>query len=93
MTFEDEWGYNPDHVYVSMFTATQGATIFFVHNYYHPPGPNPGHNGSQPSYGTQIYNPNYPFVVVEGMNGFFKAIAWKSGVCTDSNPTSHSVER
>src|SRR5688572_32906972 len=84
VTFE-ETGY-PGTVYVSMYTETEGATIFFVHNYYQMPyGYYPSHTGSSPAYGTHVYNPSYPFVVMSNVNGFFKAIAWKSGVCTDSN--------
>ena len=90
VTFE-ETGY-PGTVYVSMFTATEGATIFFRHNYYQIPGA-PTHSGSTPGSGVHVYNPSYPFVVMQNVNGYFTAIAWKDGVCTDSTPTSYSVER
>lgn len=90
VTFEEE-GY-PGTVYVSMYTATEGATIFFRHNYWQIPG-TPTHNGSTPGNGVHVYNPSYPFVVMQNVNGFFKAIAWKDGVCTDSTPTSYSVQR
>jgi hypothetical protein len=91
VTFEEE-GYIPNTIYVSMFTDTAGAIIFFKTSPYAPPG-NPTHNGSQPGYGTQVYNPSYPFVVGPSTNMYFRALAWKSGVCTDSVVTEHWVER
>ena len=91
VTFDETWG-EDGTVYVSMYTATEGATIFFRHNYYQIPG-TPTHSGSTPGGGVHVYNPSYPFVVMPSVDGFFKAIAWKDGVCTDSTPTSYSVDR
>ena len=78
-------------IYVSMFTDTPGAIIFFKTSPYAPPG-NPTHTGSTPGAGTQVYNPMYPFVVVAWSNMYFKAIAYKAGM-TDSAVTEHWVER
>ena len=89
--FEEE-GDISTTIYVSMFTDTPGATIFFKSSPWAPPG-NPTHSGSTPGAGTQVYNPMYPFVVMSNTNMYFKAIAWKDGVCTDSVVTEHWVER
>jgi len=77
--------------YVSMFTYSPGAIIFFKTSPYAPPG-SPTHSGSTAGSGTQVYNPMYPFVVTSNTNMYFKAIAWSSE-CTDSVVTEHWVER
>jgi hypothetical protein len=89
--FEDEGGLR-ENIYVSMFTDTPGAIIFFKSSPWAPPG-NPTHSGSTAGPGTQTYNPMYPFVVTPNLNMYFKAIAWKDGVCTDSPVSEHWVER
>lgn len=90
----DETGSYSGNIYVSMYTDTPGATIYFLHSYIQPPTEYPGHySNGQPWPSTHVYNPSYPFVVMSNVNGFFKAIAFKSGVCTDSDPTYYSVER
>ena len=79
------------YIYVSMFTDTAGAIIFFKTSPYAFPG-NPTHTGSTAGPGTQVYNPMYPFVVVPWSNMYFKALAYKAGF-TDSVFTEYSVRR
>lgn len=88
--FEEE-GDISTTIYVSMFSDTAGAIIFFKTSPYAPPG-NPTHTGSVAGSGTQVYNPMYPFVVVPWSNMYFKALAYKAGF-TDSVVTQHWVER
>jgi hypothetical protein len=86
--FEETGG---TYIYVSMFSDTAGATIFFKTSPYAPPG-NPTHTGGTAGPGTQVYNPMYPFVVVPWSNMYFRAVAYKAGF-TDSVFTEYSVRR
>lgn len=78
------------NIYVSLSTGTSGATIFVTYSQWGPPA-TPTHNESTPGYGTQVYNPMYPIVVMPGNRMYFKAIAYKAGF-TDSVVAEHLVE-
>jgi len=78
-----------DNIYVSLSTATSGATIFVTWSQWAPPG-NPTHNGSTPTGTTSTWvGPN--FVVPPGGRLDIKAIAYKAGF-TDSVVTEYLVE-
>lgn len=86
----EETGYCCIHpIYVSLSTATSGATIFVTWNSTYPPA-NPTHNGSTPTGTTSTWvGPN--FVVYPGGRLHIKAIAYKAGF-TDSAVTEYLVE-
>jgi hypothetical protein len=78
-----------DNIYVSLSTATSGATIFVTWNTYSPPA-TPTHNGSTPT-GTTSTWVGPQFVVPPGGRLYIKALAYKAGF-TDSAVTEYSVE-
>ena len=78
-----------DNIYVSLSTATSGATIFVTWNTTYPPA-NPTHNGSTPT-GTTSTWVGPQFVVPPGGRLYIKALAYKAGF-TDSAVTEYSVE-
>jgi hypothetical protein len=78
-----------DNIYVSLSTATSGATIFVTWNTYFSPA-NPTHNGSTPT-GTTSTWVGPQFVVPPGGRLYIKALAYKAGF-TDSAVTEYSVE-
>lgn len=76
-------------IYVSLSTATSGATIFVTYNTTYPPA-DPTHNGSTPTGTTSIWGGQY-FVVTSGHRLDIKALAYKEGF-TDSVVTEDLVE-
>ena len=86
----EETGYCCIHnIYVSLSTATPGATIFVTWRTDFPPG-NPTHNGSTPTGATSTWvGPQ--FQVPPGGRLYIKALAYKAGF-TDSAVTEYSVE-
>jgi hypothetical protein len=86
----EETGYCCRHnIYVSLSTATSGATIFVTWNSTYSPA-DPTHNGSTPTGTTSTWvGPN--FVVPPGGRLEIKAIAYKAGF-TDSAVTDYLVE-
>jgi hypothetical protein len=77
------------NIYVSLSTATSGATIFVTSSTTYPP-PDPTHNGSTPTGQTSVWvGPNY--VVTPNNRLHIKAIAYKAGF-TDSVVTEDLVE-
>jgi hypothetical protein len=63
---------------VYMNTATSGATIFYTvssSGYV-----TPTHNGASATGNTLIFNPNMPVSVSSGVQRFFMAVAYKSGL-------------
>lgn len=76
-------------IYVSLSTATSGATIFVTWRTDFPPG-NPTHNGSSPTGSTSIWVGPY-FQVPPGGRLYIKALAYKAGF-TDSAVTEYTVE-
>ena len=77
------------NIYVSLSTATSGATIFVTWNSTYSPA-DPTHNGSTPTGTTSTWvGPN--FVVPPGGRLDIKAIAYKAGF-TDSAVTEDLVE-
>lgn len=85
-----ETGYCCLHnIYVSLSTATSGATIFVTSSTTYPPA-DPTHNGSTPTGTTSTWvGPN--FVVTPDHRLHIKAIAYKAGF-TDSVVTEDLVE-
>lgn len=85
-----ETGYCCLHpIYVSLSTATSGATIFVTWRTDFAPG-DPTHNGSTPTGQTSTWvGPN--FQVPTNSRLFIKAIAYKAGF-TDSAVTEYYVE-
>ena len=86
----DETGFCCAHnIYVSLSTATSGATIFVTWNSTYSPA-DPTHNGSTPTGTTSTWvGPN--FQVPSNSRLFIKAIAYKAGF-TDSAVTDYLVE-
>lgn len=86
----EETGYCCIHnIYVSLSTATSGATIFVTSSSTSMPA-DPTHNGSTPTGSTSTWvGPN--FVVPPNGALYIKAIAYKAGF-TDSAVTQYSVE-
>ncbi|HKP03180.1 MAG TPA: hypothetical protein VJU77_07400 [Chthoniobacterales bacterium] len=77
------------NIYVSLSTATSGATIFVTSSTTYMPA-DPTHNGSTPTGTTSTWvGPN--FVVPPGGRLDIKAIAYKAG-STDSAVTEYLVE-
>ncbi|MEY2585872.1 MAG: hypothetical protein QOD80_1898 [Verrucomicrobiota bacterium] len=77
------------NIYVSLSTATSGATIFVTWSTTYTPA-DPTHNGSTPTGTTSTWvGPN--FVVPPGGRLDIKAIAYKAGF-TDSVVTEYLVE-
>jgi hypothetical protein len=77
------------NIYVSLSTATSGATIFVTSSTTYMPA-DPTHNGSTPTGTTSTWvGPN--FVVPPGGRLDIKAIAYKAGF-TDSAVTEYLVE-
>jgi hypothetical protein len=77
------------NIYVSLSTATSGATIFVTYSSTYSPA-DPTHNGSTPTGTTSTWvGPN--FVVPPGGRLEIKAIAYKAGF-TDSAVTDYLVE-
>lgn len=78
-----------NNIYVSLSTATSGATIFVTYSQTYTPA-DPTHNGSTPTGTTSTWvGPN--FVVPPGGRLDIKAIAYKAGF-TDSVVTEYLVE-
>lgn len=77
-----ETGHHPNTIFLSITTATSGATIFYTRSLYpsYPP-PYPIHNGSTPV-NCQVYYG--PLGVGNGQYSFFIAVAYKAGM-TDSS--------
>jgi hypothetical protein len=86
----EETGYCCIHnIYVSLSTATPGATIFVTWRTDFAPG-NPTHNGSTPTGATSTWvGPQ--FQVPPGGRLYIKALAYKAGF-TDSAVTEYFVE-
>ena len=85
----DETGYTPNTIYVSLSTATPGATIFVKWSTT-APVTDPTHNGSTGTNGTSTWvGPN--FVVPYHSRLFIKAIAYKAGF-TDSAVVEYWVD-
>jgi len=86
----EETGYCCAHpIYVSLSTATSGATIFVTWSTTYTPA-TPTHNGSTPTGTTSTWvGPN--FNVPPGGRLYIKALAYKAGF-TDSAVTEYSVE-
>jgi hypothetical protein len=86
----EETGYCCIHnIYVSLSTATSGATIFVTWNTTYPPA-TPTHNGSTPTGTTSTWVGPY-FNVPPGGRLHIKALAYKAGF-TDSAVTEYLVE-
>lgn len=85
-----ETGYCCIHnIYVSLSTATSGATIFVTSSTTYPPA-DPTHDGSTPTGTTSTWvGPN--FVVPPNGRLHIKALAYKAGF-TDSAVTEYLVE-
>jgi hypothetical protein len=77
------------NIYVSLSTATSGATIFVTYNSTYSPA-DPTHNGSTPT-GTTSTWVGPQFVIPPGGRLEIKAIAYKAGF-TDSAVTDYLVE-
>ena len=87
----EETGYCCAHpIYVSLSTATSGATIFVTWRTDTAPAPTPTHNGSTPTGQTSIWVGPY-FQVPPGGRLYIKALAYKAGF-TDSAVTEYTVE-
>jgi hypothetical protein len=76
-------------IYVTLSTATSGATIFVTSSTTYPPA-DPTHNGSTPTGTTSVWGGG-SFVVGPGGRLHIKAIAYKAGF-TDSAVTEDLVE-
>jgi hypothetical protein len=87
----EETGYCCIHnIYVSLSTATSGATIFVTWRTDYAPAVDPTHNGSTPTGQTSTWvGPQ--FNVPPGGRLYIKALAYKAGF-TDSVITEYSVE-
>lgn len=87
----EETGYCCAHpIYVSLSTATSGATIFVTWRTDTAPAPTPTHNGSTPTGQTSTWVGPY-FNVPPGGRLYIKALAYKAGF-TDSDVTEYTVE-
>jgi hypothetical protein len=85
----DETGYTPNTIYVSLSTATSGATIFVKWSTTAPVG-DPTHNGGTGTNGTSVWvGPN--FVVPYHSRLYIKALAYKEGF-TDSAVIEYWVD-
>jgi hypothetical protein len=87
----EETGYCCAHpIYVSLSTATSGATIFVTWRTDTAPAATPTHNGSTPTGQTSTWVGPF-FNVPPGGRLYIKALAYKAGF-TDSDITEYSVE-
>jgi len=82
-----ETGSYPQTVYLTLSTATEGATIFYTNS--SGASAPPTHSGGTPTGNTLIYHT--PVGVASGSTRYFQALAYKEGM-TDSNVSDYEVD-